>query len=133
MSDSSIRATLRDDTATADARYRCKIVSPICVYADIVAVQEIVRLLRKEGVIANNSCGIHVHINATPYTAQSLRNLANIFASREDILVEALGIEAARTHYCQKADKSFMTRLNASKPSTHDQKNPSGTMAAMRA
>lgn len=121
MSDSSIRATLRDGTATTDARYRCEIVSPICVYADIETVQEIVRLLRKEGVVANNSCGIHVHINAAPHTAQSLRNLANIFASREDMLVDALGIEAARTHYCQKADPAFMNRLNTSKPSTRDQ------------
>jgi hypothetical protein len=121
MSDSSIRATLRDGTATTDSSYRCEIVSPICNYADIETVQEIVRLLRKEGAIANNSCGIHVHINAAPYTAQSLRNLANIFASREDMLVDALGIEAARTHYCQKADPAFMNRLNTSKPSTRDQ------------
>ncbi len=121
MSDSSIRATLRDGTATNDARYRCEIVSPICTYADIEAVQELVRLLRKEGAKANNSCGIHIHINAAPHTAQSLRTLANVFASREDMLVAALGINAARTSYCKKSDKGFMDKLNASKPATRDQ------------
>ena len=99
----------------------CEIVSPNYVYANIEAIQQIVRLLRKESTNANNSCGIHIHINAAPYAAQSLRNLANIFASREDMLVDALGIEAARTHYCQKADPAFMNRLNTSKPATRDQ------------
>ena len=122
MSDSSIRATLRDGTVTNDIRYRCEIVSPICNYADIEIVQELVRLLRGQGARANNSCGIHIHINAAPHTAQSLRNLANIFASREDMLVEALGIDAARIgHWCKKADQAFMTKLNASKPTTRDQ------------
>jgi hypothetical protein len=121
VSDSSIRAELKDGSATSDIHYRCEIVSPICQYADIETVQEIVRLLRAEGARANNSCGIHVHVDAAPHTAQSLRNLANIFASREDMLVAALGIEAARMHYCQKTDKGFMNRLNTRKPASRDQ------------
>ena len=121
MSDASIRATLRDGTATSDTRYRCEIVSPICNYADMETVQEIVRLLRGQGAKANNSCGIHIHINAAPHTAQSLRTLANVFASREDMLVAALGIEVSRMNYCKKSDKGFMDKLNASKPATRDQ------------
>ena len=122
MSDSSIHATLRNGTPTNDGDYRCEIVSPICVYSDIETVQELVRLLRAAGAKANNSCGIHVHINAAPHTAQSLRNLANIFASREDMLVAALGIEASRaSQWCKKTDSGFMDRLNDSKPATRDQ------------
>lgn len=121
MSDASIRKETKDGHATQDRAYSCEIVSPICQYADIETVQEIVRLLRKAGARANSSCGIHVHIDAAPHTAQSLRNLANIFASREDMLVHALGIEAARMHYCKKADGEFMKRLNAAKPANRTQ------------
>jgi len=121
MSDASIRKETKDGRATEERAYSCEIVSPICQYADIETVQEIVRLLRKAGARANSSCGIHVHINAAPHTAQSLRNLANIFSSREDMLVHALGIEAARMNYCKKADGEFMKRLNAAKPSTRTQ------------
>jgi len=112
----------RDGQLTTDTNYSCEIVSPICVYSDIETVQALVRLLRSAGARVNNSCGIHVHINAAPHTAQSLRNLANIFASREEMLVAALGIEESRTsQWCKKADKGFMTRLNDSKPANHDQ------------
>ncbi len=121
MSDASIRKETKDGNATQDRAYSCEIVSPICQYADIETVQEIVRLLRKAGARVNNSCGIHVHIDAAPHTAQSLRNLANIFASREEMLVHALGIESARMNYCKKADGEFMKRLNAAKPSTRIQ------------
>ncbi len=121
MSDASIRKETKDGLATQDRAYSCEIVSPICQYADIETVQEIVRLLRKAGARVNSSCGIHVHIDAALHTAQSLRNLANIFASREDMLVHALGIESARMGYCKKADTEFMKRLNAAKPATRTQ------------
>lgn len=121
VNDNSIRATLRDGTPTNDPRYRCEIVSPICVYSDIEVVQEIVRRVRADGARVNDSCGIHVHINAAPHSAQSLRTLANIFASREDLLVAALGIKPSRMSYCKKSDTSFMDRLNSSKPATRDQ------------
>ena len=121
MSDASIRKENSRGQATEDRAYSCEIVSPICQYSDIGSIQEIVRLLRKAGAKANSSCGIHVHIDAAPHTAQSLRNLVNIFASREDMLVHALGIEATRMHYCKKADKDFISRLNRSKPSSRSQ------------
>ena len=121
MSDASIRKETKDGHATEERAYSCEIVSPICQYTDIETVQEIVRLLRKAGARANSSCGIHVHINAAPHTAQSLRNLANIFASREDMLVHALGIESVRMNYCKKADMEFMKRLNVAKPATRTQ------------
>lgn len=83
VSDASIQATGGLNT-------RCELVSPICDYKDIETIQEIVRQLRENGMKVNSSTGIHIHIDASTHTAQSLKNLANIMASKEDLLFEAL-------------------------------------------
>lgn len=119
MSDGSIRAE-RKDSGVANTDYKCEIVSPICNYTDIETIQELIRKLRKAGAIANDSCGIHIHINAEPYTAKSLKNIANIVASKEDLLFKALGVNGNREHYCKKADRGFITKMNSSRPKTKD-------------
>lgn len=67
-------------------------VSPILRYGDIETMQEIVRALRREGAFANDSCSIHVHVDAAAHTPKTLRTLSNIVASKEDLLYRALGI-----------------------------------------
>lgn len=99
-----------------------ELVSPICVYDDIPIIQEIVRKLREAGALANESCGIHVHINAAPYDAQKLRNLTNIMASKEDLIYKALQVSVSREHdYCQKVDNRFLEELNRRKPHSLEQ------------
>ena len=106
---------------SASSEYKCEIVSPICNYEDIETIQEIVRQLRHKGAIANSSCGIHVHINAAPHTARSLRNITNIMASKEDLLFKALGVSARRERsYCEKMDKEFVEKMNHRKPTSKD-------------
>jgi len=116
MSDSSIRAEARNGEATS--AHRVELVSPICKYEDIETVQEIVRLIRKAGGKANSSCGLHLHIGLGSHTPQTLRNLANIVASKEDLIYEALAIKADRQGYCQRADANFINALNKQKPTT---------------
>ena len=55
-------------------------------YDDIPLLQEVVRTLRHGGAKVNDSCGIHVHIGLGSHTAQTLRNLVNIMAAKEDLL-----------------------------------------------
>jgi len=118
MSDSSIR-TVRKDGTTAGREYACEVVSPICEWEDIEKIQEIVRLLRKNGAVANESCGIHVHVGAEGHTAQTLRNLVNIMTSKEDILFKALGVSPARANkWCKKTEEGFVATLNSRKPTT---------------
>lgn len=118
MSDSSIR-TVRKDGSAAGREYACEVVSPICEWEDIEKIQEIVRLLRKNGAVANESCGIHVHVGAEGHTAQTLRNLVNIMTSKEDILFKALGVSPARaTRWCKKTEEGFVETLNHRKPNT---------------
>ena len=116
MSDSSIRAEAR--TGTATSAHKVELVSPICTYEDIETVQEITRQLRKAGAKANSSCGIHIHIGMGQHTTKSLRNLANLVASKEDLIYEALAIKSSRQGYCQRADENFIKSLNAKKPKT---------------
>lgn len=95
--------------------------TPILTYADMDDLQEIARRLRKAGAISNpkHGCGVHVHIGANGHSANTLRNLANIMASREGLLTKALNLDCTRVGtYCRPIDKDFLTRLNKRKPDT---------------
>lgn len=105
-----------------DTDYSVELVSPICTYEDIITIQEIVRSLRKEGVIANDSTGIHVHVNAAPFDVNGLKNLANIMRSKEDLIYKSLQVMVSRENsYCKKTDEEFIQRLNEYKPKTREQ------------
>ena len=63
--------------------------------ADMDTLQELVRRLRKAGAKSDytRGCGVHIHIGAKGHTAQTLRNLANIMASHESLLADALSLD----------------------------------------
>lgn len=101
-----------------DNEYKVEVVSPICRYDDIEDIQQIIRKLRKEGhARVNSSCGIHIHVDASPHDARSLRNITNIMYSKEDLIYKALQVNVSREHrYCQKVNESFLKNLNKEKP-----------------
>ena len=116
VSDSSIRCTTKNGSA-ASRMYSVELVTPILEYEDMATLQEVVRSIRRSGGICNESTGIHIHIDFTPYDARTLRNLVNIFASKEDMLYQALQVKSEREqHYCRKVDKRFLEELNRRKP-----------------
>ncbi len=117
VSDSSIRCEARGNR-NASRNYEVEVVSPICKYEDIETVQEIVRQLRHAGAKVNNSCGIHIHVDASRHTPQTLRNVSNIMASKEDLLYKALRVQIDRQYYCQKSDLRFLDELNNRPPKT---------------
>ncbi|MBE7100189.1 MAG: virulence associated protein [Clostridiales bacterium] len=96
--------------------YSVEMVTPICKYDDITTIQEIVRKLRTAGAKVNDSCGIHVHVDASQHDVRTLRNLVNIMASKEDLLYKALDVEVERERYCKKVDMNFLEKLNKKKP-----------------
>ena len=118
MYDSSIVAVKKGGGSAGD-EYKVEFVSPICEYADIPVIQELVRQLRRAGAIAGNNTGIHVHINAAPHDARSLRNITNIMYSKEDLIYKALQVNVKREHkYCKKVEEDFLQELNRKKPKT---------------
>lgn len=120
MYDSSITPYARNGYGNSRrSDYMVEFVSPICEYQDIGDIQEMVRQLRHKGAVANDSCGVHVHINAAPYNAQTLRNITNIIASKEDMIYKALQVDHMREErYCQKVSNSFLKEINSKKPQT---------------
>ena len=100
---------------------KCEMVTPILTYADMETLQELVRRLRKAGAKsdATRGCGVHIHIGAKGHDAKSLRNLANIMASHESLLADALALDRGRMNrYCRTVNPSFLERLNREKPTT---------------
>ena len=118
--DSSIIAQKKSGGRTVRAadEYKCEIVSPILTYGDMADLQEVVRRLRHSGAFVNSQCGIHIHVDASRYTPQTLRNLVNIIASKEDILYKALRIDPARMRWCKKTNERLLEAINRRKPQT---------------
>ena len=100
---------------------KCELVTPILHYEDIELLQELARKLRRAGAKSDYSigCGVHIHIGAQGHTPQSLRNLANIMASHETLIAEAIKVDRSRMNrYCRTVDPHFLEQLNHRKPAT---------------
>lgn len=104
----------------ASKSYSVELNSPVLGYEDIPLLQEVIRALRhaKGRCGPEYCCGTYLHISADDYTPQQIRNLVNIFASKEDFLWDALQVSSAREGYCSKSDKNFVEQLNQKKPKT---------------
>lgn len=103
---------------------KCELVTPILRYGDIETLQELIRQLRHAGAKsdASRGCGVHIHIGANGHTAQTLRNLANIMASHESLIAEALDLDHRRmSRYCRTVDPRFLEQVNKKKPTTMTQ------------
>lgn len=120
VSDSSIEAQKKrgKEILYASPEYRVEIVSPILAYEDIKPLQEIVRALREEGAFTNKSCGIHIHIDAARHTPNTLKNLVNLMASKEDLLYKSLQIDLERLRFCKRVNEELIKTINKKKPNT---------------
>ena len=111
----------RDVSIEGPDSEKCEMVTPILTYADMDTLQELVRRLRKAGAKSDytRGCGVHIHIGANGHTAQTLRNLANIMASHESLLADALALDHYRmSRYCRTVNPRFIETVNSRKPST---------------
>ena len=111
----------RDVSITGPDSEKCELVTPILTYEDMETLQELIRRLRRAGAKsdATRGCGVHIHIGAKGHTPQTLRNLANIMASHESLLADALALDHWRmSRYCRTVDQRFLSQLNRRKPST---------------
>ena len=100
---------------------KCEMVTPILTYDDIETLQELIRQLRHAGAKSDpaHTCGVHIHIGAAGHNAKTLRNLANLMASHENLLISALRLDEYRIRrYCRTVDETFLKTLNKKKPQT---------------
>ena len=111
----------KDVSIAGPDEQKCELVTPILTYGDIETLQELCRQLRHAGAKsdASRGCGVHIHIGAQGHTPQSLRNLANIMASHESLIAEALKLDRSRmSRYCRTVDPNFLAKVNNRKPKT---------------
>ena len=97
--DSSIHGShriRRQQVAIGDGAYKVEMNSPKLEYSEMGKLQEVVRALRHAGAVVNPSCGMHVHVDASKHTPQSLKNALSIMYSKEDILFKALNVNESR-------------------------------------
>ena len=111
----------KDISISGPDNEKCELVTPILTYADIETLQELIRRLRKAGAKsdATRGCGVHIHIGAKGHNAKTLRNLANIMASHESLISDALKLDSTRiNHYCRTVNPNFLRELNKKKPNS---------------
>ncbi len=111
----------KDVSISGPESEKCEMVTLILHYEEIETLQELVRRLRKAGAKSDytRGCGVHIHIGAKGHTPKSLRNLANLMASHETLIAEAIKIDSYRmSRYCRTVDPRFLEQLNKKKPTT---------------
>ena len=98
--------------SSTSGEYKVELNSPKLEYAEMEKLQEVVRALRRAGGKVNLSCGMHVHVDASKHTPQSLKNVLSIMYSKEDILFAALKVNPARIDsYCQAVDEPILEEI----------------------
>lgn len=112
MRDSSIRATTTSG-GYADDEYRCEMVTPVLNYDDIELLQNVIRDLYKAGARSNDSCGIHVHVDASLQTPASIRRMVKFFVGRQDLIYEALQVGERANRWCHPMSKIFLSALES--------------------
>lgn len=82
--------------------------TPPLQYKDLETLQEVVRALRQAGAKVNESCGVHIHVDASAFTAKALRNLLKIWTSKEELVFAALVVnEDRRRRYTKPIRQIF--------------------------
>lgn len=93
---------------------KCEMVSPILTYDDMADLQELVRIMRRNGAKSKPSlqCGIHVHIGVGDHTIKTLKNLVNYMSSYQDVIYKALNIDQVRERWCKKLEPMLIDKFN---------------------
>lgn len=122
MSDGSIRTERKaaGGRVNAGRDYSCEVVTPVLQYEDMDDLQNIVRALRAAGAIANDSCGIHVHVDGANHTPESLTRLMNFAVGWQDLFYEALEIGSRANRWCQKMNRTLLAAMKRDSEKSKD-------------
>ena len=98
-----------------------ELVTPILRYEDIETLQELIRRLRKAGAVSDSDLQCGIHIGAKDHTPNTLKNLVNLMAAKEDLIYKSLEIDPARVRWCKKVNEDLIQAINKKKPKTLEQ------------
>ena len=119
--DSSIYAMKKNGSSASDL-YKVEMNSPVLEYEDFDLLQRVIRALREEGAITGPQydCGTHIHIDASDFSPQQIKNLVNLWSSKEDYVWDALQVSSDRSNYCKRINREFVAKLNKNKITSMD-------------
>lgn len=96
--------------------YKVELVTPILYDKDIPTIHQIITALRERGMKVNSSCGLHIHIDCSEWNDNSLINIVNIMANKEELLFRALDVpEVRRNRWCKGVNINFIKAVNRKK------------------
>lgn len=101
--------------------YSVELVTPILRYEDIETLQELIRRLRNAGAVSDSELQCGIHIGAKDHTPNTLKNLVNLMAAKEDLIYKSLEIDPARVRWCKKVNEDLIQAINKKKPKTLEQ------------
>jgi hypothetical protein len=108
---------MRDSSITpqpCNDEYRVEFVTPPLNYEDLELLQRIVRKLRENGAKANNSCGIHIHVDGANHNAESLRRLVGFMTARQELVNDALN-NNSRSNWCKCLSPELLKTMKKEK------------------
>ncbi|HEB77227.1 MAG TPA: hypothetical protein ENI90_01695, partial [Methylothermaceae bacterium] len=83
-----------------------------------------IRAVRRCGAKVDRRCGIHIHVDATPFDGRTLANLAKIIYKQEALILTALGVnENRQNNYSKPVSDEFVRKIERRRPKTKDQLN----------
>jgi hypothetical protein len=95
-----------------------EIVSPILTYDDLEQLQNIVRAVRQAGARADESTGIHVHVDGSRFDVKSVINLVKFVHKQERLLEHVFAAHERRLYYCRPINPAFLERIEKKPPKT---------------
>lgn len=113
--------TVMRDGSLSDRERQAEVVSPILTYADLDELQRVVRAIRAAGARVDESCGIHIHVDAAAFDGRQLANLAKLVYKQEPLLIAALGVSAPRlARYTKPVEPRLIEEIEAQRPRTRE-------------
>ena len=98
-----------------------EIVSPILGYDDLDQLQNIVRAVQRAGARADESTGIHVHVDGSRFDVKSVINLVKFVHKQERLLEHVFAAHERRLDYCRPINQAFLRRIETQPPKTLQQ------------
>lgn len=74
-------------------------------------IDEICSALKKSSAKVDDSCGLHIHINAKDFNYYDVRRLMKVYAKIEDALFGMLPYRRKKSHYCRPCGKNYIRNL----------------------
>ena len=111
------------DGSLNDGNKGCEIVSPILQYCDkdLNDLKNILERLKLQFPVVDHECSIHIHIDATRLTLETLVKLQKLWFTYEDLIYRALQVKESREErYCKKTDSYFIFQLLEKKSIDYD-------------